>query len=294
MSIGPVHDSPQTHWFEAVMYTAYGDESSDETSARVFTIAGLFGDETNWTKLKKIWKDRTGGKVFHATACDSDQEPYKQTEHRENKKLYADLSHIIADSKLIGYAVSISLPDYKELMAPCLDENPYYFCFQSVVIFLGRKAALCIPPDRIEFTFDHNIRTQYSAGVLYDRIINSNLHPKMQSIMSDKISFVSREDIGIQAADLVAREGMKLLDNRHGPVRRPTRLATQVLQASQRIKFRIHDRAYFEHILRDSQEHQYHKQECLDWLKEHGLDYTFANRLKYELSREPPESTPKL
>lgn len=280
--------------FEGVMYTAYGDESADETRARVFTIAGLFGDETEWTKFYKNWNDRTGDKIFHATACDSDQEPYNKTEHKENKKLYADLSNILADSKLLGYAISISLPDYKELMAPVFDEHPYYLCFQGVVIFLARKAALCIPPDRIEFKFDRNPQIEYNAGALYDRIVNSRSHPMMEALMSDTISFVSRREIGVQAADLVAREGMKLLDNRDGPVSRPTRLSMQALQANKLIKFRVYDRAYFERILRDSHEHQYPKQECFSWLEAHGLDYTFANRLKYELSREPTDSMPNL
>jgi hypothetical protein len=271
------------------MYTAYGDESADETRTRVFTIAGLLGDNTDWAKFRKNWKDRTGDEVFHATACDSDHEPYKQTGHRENKKLYADLSHIIADSNLLGYAISISLPDYKELIAPCLDDNPYYLCFQGVVIYLGRKAALCIPPDRIEFIFDRNYHIEYNAGALYDRIINANLRPEMESLMSEKVSFATREEAGIQAADLVAREGMKLLDNRSGPVSRPTRLATQVLQASQRVKFKVYDRGYFERIIRDSREHQYPQTEFFDWLEKHGLNNTLSNRLRYELSRDPPK-----
>jgi hypothetical protein len=225
------------------MYTAYGDESADETRQRVFALAGLFGSALDWRAFTKQWKARTGGLIFHAAACDSDRGDYKNNDHAANKKLYADLSRIIAESPLLGNAVSISLPDYKELLASCLDENPYYICFQHIVINLARRSSVCLPRDRIKFIFDRNVEIEHSASALYDRSVNGQWSTaEYRQLMEDELGFATRKEIGIQAADLIAREAMKLLDNRSGPRSRPTRLSAQALQESGRIRFRIYDR----------------------------------------------------
>jgi hypothetical protein len=286
--------TPQ-RWFEGIMYTAYGDESADETQQRVFSLAGLFGSAPDWRAFNKQWKARTGGTIFHAAACDSDRGDYKNSDHKANKKLYADLSHIIAESPLLGNAVSISLPDYKELLAPCLDENPYYLLFQHVIINLARRSSVCLPRDHIKFVFDRNVEIQHNASALYDRSVNGQWSTaEYRQLMEDELGFATRKTIGIQAADLIAREAMKLLDNRSGPKSRPTRLATQALWKSGRIKFRIYDRRWCEGIIRDSKDAQYPKTEYFTWLEEHGLTHTLANKIRYESTIPFPSSLPSV
>lgn len=268
------------------MYTAYGDESADETKQRVFAIGGLFGNATDWNGLRKKWRSRTGGSIFHATECDADQGAYADTDHRLNKKLYADLVSIIADSNLIGFGVAVSLPDYYELLAPLFDDDPYYLCFQTVIVHLATKCARCLPQDRIKFTFDRNTQIEHNASALYDRMINSRVSSEFKTLVDDEVAFATRKTIGIQTADIIARETMKLLDNRYGPISRPTRRSTQVLQASHRITFRLYTRAWCERVIRDSREYQFPKKECYDWLERRRLNDTLANRLRYEMFRE--------
>ncbi|MDO9116646.1 MAG: hypothetical protein Q7U39_01705 [Nitrospira sp.] len=268
------------------MYTAYGDESADETKQRVFALSGLFGSKPDWDALREKWRARTGGKSFHATDCDTDQGDYKGIEHAQNKKLYADLTRLIADSNLIGYVAVMDLQAYREIVAPALHEEPYYYAFYSVVITIAKKASLSIPRGRIKFFFDRNQQIEYNAGALYDRIINRSLPSR--ELMDDEISFVTREEIGVQAADLVAREGMKLLDNELGPVSRPTRLSAQVLMATHRINFRFYRRAWFISLVEGSRlsETGYSWAEYQKWLDEHGLTHTVPNKLRYEATRQ--------
>jgi hypothetical protein len=283
-------------WFEGVVYTAYGDESADETKQRVFAIAGLFGHKSDWERLEPQWIKLTDGKTFHATECDSDQGAYKKVAHEINKKLYADLTKLIANSNLLGIGVALSLSDYRELLAPLFDDNPYYMCFQSVVIGLAKRSALCIPRDRIEFTFDRNPEIAYNAAALYDRVIKLS-PPGFSQLMSDKISFASRETIGIQAADLVAREAMKNLDNQIGPIKRHTRKSTRVLAASTRIKFRLYGRVWCEDLIKYSTKHRYSTEDYYKWIAKHGFNDILATRLKYEfwrktaLEERPPKTT---
>jgi len=273
-------------WFEGVMYTAYGDDSADETKHRVFAVAGLFGSKTDWNQLRIKWRARTKGKIFHATECDADLGAYEYTGHKENKQLYADLTNIIAKSNLLGWAVSLSLLDFKELLVPHLDENPYYICFHSVVIALAKNGSFCIPRRRIKFIFDRNQEIAYNAGALYDHIVRQSTKEwSFGDLMDDELGFATRKTVGIQAADLLAREAMKLLDNRIGPVSRNTRKSTQVLLATKRIKIRQYDRKWCEDMLRNSQNHQYLRTEYLTWLEDQRLNHTLANRLRYEMQR---------
>ena len=58
----------------------------------------------------------------------------------------------------------------------------------------------------MEFTFDQHKETQYDAGLLYDWLS----HYKTEIV--EKVSFDTRREPGIQAADLWARELMKRCD----------------------------------------------------------------------------------
>ena len=105
---------------------------------------------------------------------------------------------------------------------------------------------LLAPQDRIAFTFDHNLEIEHNAGELYQRLM---MHPdpdehEYKKSLEDKISFASKKEISIQAADLVARETMKILDNRIGPKDRHTRISARILEEQKRIRFKILDRQW--------------------------------------------------
>lgn len=55
--------------------------------------------------------------------------------------------------------------------------------------------------------------------------------------MADEVSIASRKEVGIQAADLVAREAMKHLDNQIGPKQRLTRGSLRALEKTKRFGF---------------------------------------------------------
>jgi hypothetical protein len=270
----------QPTWFKGVMLTAYGDESADEKKERVFAIAGLFGKESEWASLESQWIERTGGKTFHANDCESNRGDYKDIEPATNLKLYADLAQLIAKSKLTGIGVALSMPAYNEFLAHSLDRNPYYVCFHSVVVGLAKKASVCIPPDRIEFIFDRNVEIHHNASTLYDLIMKLN-PPELAGFMQDKISFATRDTVGIQIADLVARETMKILDNRIGPKPRHARLSAMALAASKRIQFQQYTKDECRKIAKTATRKGWLMTEYHQWLAESGLYDTLPNRIQY-------------
>ena len=97
--------------------TVYGDESHDEQRQRVFTVAGLLGDQADWDTVTAPWLDRTGGIPFHAAECESKYADHPDRAlHQQNLRLYADLTRILAGSTLLGFSAALELAGWKQSM----------------------------------------------------------------------------------------------------------------------------------------------------------------------------------
>jgi hypothetical protein len=103
----------------------FGDESHDPKSERVFAVAALFGSEAQWDDLKGRWRNRLGDRIFHATDCESDHGVFAATSHAENQKLYADLTNILGESRLLGFGSAMDLAGYREFFPDALNDVPY-------------------------------------------------------------------------------------------------------------------------------------------------------------------------
>jgi hypothetical protein len=230
-----------------ILLSVFGDESHDETAARVFAVAGLFGNDEQWGDLEKNWLTLTSGKVFHATECDTDQGAFAGIPHEENKKLYKGLTQVLCNSKIIGFGSAVDIAGHHEFFPDVPVDMPYYKCFRDVVYRCGKWTEWAIPQDRVKFTFDQRIESNYNAGLLYNYMATL---PEWSGYFDDEISFASRKQVGIQAADLYAREVMKHLDNMIGPVQRPTRRSMEALLATKRFGCDLFMREHFEDFRR--------------------------------------------
>lgn len=273
----------------AVLYSVFGDESHDETNERVFAVAGLFGSQEEWEGLEAAWLERTGGKVFHAANCEADYGDFAGIDHRENLRLYADLTRILANSRLMGFGVAHDLVAYRHFFPEAIADMPYYKCFRDVVERFAETARLCIPPAKVRYTFDQRLESQYNAAALYNYMVNQ---PEWEhrSHLFEEVGFATRKLVGIQAADLYAREVMKHLDNIVGPVKRPTRQSMQTLRRTNRFgcDFLVEEywrdfREKYEALLTATaiSRDEYHA-----WLVRQRLTDNFSVRLRYLIEFE--------
>ena len=215
------------------MLQVFGDESHDPKCERVFAAAALFGTEEQWGAVRAQWTDRLDGRVFHASDCETDHGEFVGTDHAENLKLYADLTKILAESKLLGFGSAMDLAAHSEFFAGTPADIPYYRCFRDVVFQCGKWAKWAIPADTAEIYFDQRVESDYNAGVLYGHIA-SLPDWDCAPFLRTPLKIASRSEVGIQAADLYAREVMKHLDNTVGPVKRPMRRSMEALQKTKR------------------------------------------------------------
>ena len=223
------------------MLSCFGDESSDETSQRVFTVAGVIGNENQWKRLEPQWIARCGGTPFHAKDCESDHGDYKNTPHQENQNLYKDLTTLLANSGLVGYAFSIDLIAQRDIL-PNAPDYHYYKGFLQVLEAMYNLSSK--HKETVKFTFDSRVESEHNAELLYGQMIDTM--PEWKAHFSSELSFAcSREHPKVQVADLMAREGMKLLDNMIGPVKRPLRKSYVALSKTGRFHTDVLTREWF-------------------------------------------------
>ncbi len=275
------------------MYAVHGDESADETKARVFAVSGVFGSTEDWDDLKSAWVERTGGRIFHATECETNQGIFSETSNSENKALYKELTQLLCKSRLMGKSHAIDMAAWRTHFDGALEDMPYLTCFRNVVYDCGRLAYLSVPQDTVEFTFDQHPETEHNAGVLYTYMAEMkewNAGP----YLSDKVSFASRKYVGIQVADLLAREAMKHLDNIVGPVKRPTRLSMAALLETKRFHFNYLMDEYFQSFKGQmpqlAQKFGVDFEDFRQWLDQNRLVYNMSNLHRYMRERWPPDS----
>jgi hypothetical protein len=267
------------------VYSVFGDESHDENCSRVFAVGGVLGSTEDWNSLKTAWEERTGGRVFHAADCETDFGDFAGADHQENQRLYADLTKLLVGSRLMGFGAAISLEDHKNIFPDALDNQPYFLCFRWVIAHFTAIVAALVPQDKVKYTFDRNPETAYSSSRLYDYMA-ALPEWRFREYLADEVSFDTRKNIGIQAADLVARETMKHLDNQIGPVPREIRRSMRALGESRRFHFDFFRKGYLEALRRNAAEMNcpgYSISEYHEWRERLRLPDTVEVRMRYHI-----------
>ena len=87
----------------------------------------------------------------------------------------------------------------------------YLSGFLRTLDFLLKEAHARKPPEKTEIIFDRHPETKHNSGLLF-KYASEEGGWKTQGLLPADIKFGDRDEIGIQAADLWAREIMKFLD----------------------------------------------------------------------------------
>lgn len=268
-----------------VMLSVFADDSSDEKCESIFAIAGIMGTEEEWDAFEVNWVRITGGKIFHATDCESGYADYKNIPHKQRLLEYKNLIKLLTQSNMMGIGVAVDIEAFRHYLSNALEDGPYYNCFMRTISFFVKLASLIIPQQKVRFTFDINHKTQYNAAFLYNNYLINHKDLK-EALFADEIGFATSKAVGIQVADLFARETMKYFYNRLGSDTRPVRLSIYELLKTNRFKCYCYDKGYFKNLKKhieafkknyDMKEHEdYNK-----WLLKHKrLDNT-ENRTKF-------------
>lgn len=271
----------------AIVLLAYGDESMDETQQRVCAVAAIIGTEQEWNCFEPRWIARNNGVPFHAKDCENDQGDYANRPHADNLTLYRDLTVMLAESGLSGYASVSDLEAerryYRDLAMRYLRE--FSMVIDAMAWFAKEHTEMA------ELCFDNRAETDYNAALMYADARSTI--PSGDLRLASKISFESSsKNPRIQVADLFAREAMKLLDNTIGPVKRSLRKSWLALEATGRFRVDATLEPFFAaekdfwktaESLGDGRYAEYQK-----WLQKTGRKHNLSNVIDF--TRKHPRS----
>lgn len=264
-----------------IVLFVYGDESMDETKQRVCAVAGIIGTDEQWRALEWHWLSRNNGVPFHANDCDSDQGDYKSRPHWRNKALYRDLALMLADSGMAGFGQAIDLAA-KAKVFPESEDLSYYTAFQRVILAMKNFAKHA--RDVADLTFDMRLESEHNAGLIYG-VLREN-EPDWAAHLASKISFeFAKDNPKIQAADLLAREAMKALDNAVGPQKRPIRKSWKALRETGNFDVDAFSTDWFEDMKRKLPEAEkmlgMNRDSYRQWLRERNRQHSITNMFHY-------------
>jgi len=265
------------------MLSIYGDESQS-SKQRVFAIAGLLGSAEQWTALRKQWAERTGGRIFHAADCESGYGEYKNEPEEERHRLHRSLTRILAESGVIGWGIGMDREGSRREFPQAMRDQYFHSCFLRTVRKLAEYASQCIPQDDVEFIFDRHPETEHNTSLLYKQVVESEdwaTKPRM----AKELVFSSRMEIGIQAADLWARELMKRLDGELFSDRYISRIQWQSLYVTRRFGGDFLMAEHYQDLKRQMADLQIksgvNETEYGAWLRERRLPDNQSNRILY-------------
>lgn len=257
------------------MYSVYGDESADEKQQRIYVVAGLLDDDGGWKEIEWKWLAETKGEEFHANECGREV----------NQARCERLIQILAKSRAFGWAAAMSLIDFGSLFDRPIDKLPHYFCLTKVIEQFANRVRYLIPQDRVKFTFDRNLDTQYNSTVIYDYMTNLE-EWRDRELVAEEIGFSSRKNPRIQAADLWAREVMKYADEMLKPSQAQMRPFFRTLRDTNRFALDLFASSYFANMKKQIMERHmpgHSLNEYDQWRNKFNMQDTTEHRIRYHI-----------
>jgi hypothetical protein len=118
---------------------------------------------------------------------------------------------MLAGSRVNGFGFALDVAAFRRHFGDTLEEAAYYKLFTEAIKMYAEIGARCVPPETVSFKFESRLATAFSAGQIFNYLRNLP-EWRNHSILGD-VSFPTKSMAPeLQAADLVARETMKLFD----------------------------------------------------------------------------------
>lgn len=197
------------------LFYAYCDESYDDKGL-VFTVAGFLAQEGEWAQLADRWKARClqdGIECYHATDCANGWNDFLPLSDEICIALNTDLITYLTETRLAGFAVSISSKDFYDVISSdpkareILGSDPYYLAFQLFVLQVCHEINQVYPEYPLAFVFEQNEKVSGRAKRVYDDVRKKN--PELAACMGSLTYADRRKLVPLQTADELAFESMK-------------------------------------------------------------------------------------
>jgi hypothetical protein len=195
-----------------VLFDFYMDESSDEQRKRYWAVGGLNAAEPVWTQFEIRWLSRTYElkKPFRSTECENQKGQFASWIKADCDQLMADLVGIILEYRIAGLGWVVPIPEYASIIGDPGEYAGYLFALKCTLI----TSAILAERFRadIRFWIEENKATAARAKQVYQGV--KAIKRWRAALQISGVHFSGKQIVGLQAADLMARESFKFMDNR--------------------------------------------------------------------------------
>jgi hypothetical protein len=203
---------------------SYFDDSSDEKRERFYACGGLLGSSAQRDVFDMAWSNETSvlAEPFRSSDCEGGHGQFKNWTKPQRDELMRNLVTIIHATELRGYVSVVPVADYRKVFPNCGEHAPLFLAVRQCVMNMAFMAEAISTETKICFESGPG-----EAETL--RIFNSikafNAWTPTRRLRG--IAFDGKHLRPLQAADLIAREGYKHIENLGvRPTRKPVKTLT--------------------------------------------------------------------
>jgi hypothetical protein len=204
------------------MLKVYMDETGIHAGVPIAAVSAYVAKPATWRAWTKKWNvAKAPIKVFHSTDCANCRGEFASWTREQRDAFVAKLLPTLPAHKLFGMVIAIQMDDFKKALdgrKELLDliGQPYTCCFQWSVMTLLELATRHGKGERMKFIHEVN-DFKGEAARTFD-YVNQNHNPK--GITLSFASGTKSENVPLQAADILAYEGGKFLQDPEDKPRR--------------------------------------------------------------------------
>ncbi len=253
---------PSYCWEKVVAVLKFlGDETGTDKKpkTRISAVAGLIGGEKNWKKFDREWRkvlEALDVPYFHAVECEHGKGEFYGLDVARRGRIVDRLVGVILDSPLQPCAYGVVVPHFNEMSLDFRThftnghpDIPYYLCLYHTFVSESHAADDLPQSEQVYFLFEKQDEFEADARAAFDEFKKGPHWPNHYRL--GECQFISKEEDykypGLQAADLLAYEMYRHLDNRHfQPDLKPewkVRSAFNALQTKLKGHSKYYDRA---------------------------------------------------
>lgn len=228
------------------MLKACFDESTDEKAERVYSIGGYFGRDSAWEEFDARWADALNSQdinVFHTVDFMAYREDFEGWDRYRHIAFLRELICIINSVEIHGFHAAVKIPDFHSVFPGVKNVNaPHLLCMKTCI----ENALYMTSPfkEEIAFIFEDNPKAHYRPLILYDQLKQKKIAGWQR--MGAKGHVALKQFRPLQAADLIAWEGRRHLDNEIQNLGIPLRKSLELLNCKNRLYGRLWNRESLE------------------------------------------------
>jgi hypothetical protein len=197
------------------------DESYDD---QVMSVGGWIGNELEWKRLESVWQRRIDFENarnlpdrqitrFHATEMNCKGGEYKSWDKEMCLQLSKKLIHMIAKRKMGAIAIGCDMNAIREIF-PGGDERgllrrSYVLCMKQLMVSIAHILEDYFPNDHVLLIHDHN---NWDEDALHGyNLLIDDPDWGTRGLFKGLLSKTGKDDVGLQAADMMAYESFKAI-----------------------------------------------------------------------------------